>query len=176
MILRKAKLTAQQERLWRVFVFLARLLALSVPVYIIISFADLSPLQAFTTGMLAWVMEGMGYSVSVQGFLLTVGTGMAQPLVFFISADCTAWKSMLFFAALAVAVPGISWRKRGMGMLAALPVIWAVNLFRIIVSVHAINSYGMEFGMFLHDVLWQIGLAALVLVLWAAWLQAAKNK
>lgn len=167
--LKKTRLDKGQKRLWNTFVFLVRLLILSIPLYIILAFADLGLVQQWTVDSSVWLFSVLGYSVHSTGFLITVGGGNA--FTFFISQDCTAWKSMLFFFALVLAVPGKSWRSRILGLAIGLPIIWIANMFRIFAVVLAGQSYGIDYAMLLHDYLWGLGLAVLVLALWILWIE-----
>jgi exosortase/archaeosortase family protein len=166
----KAKLDKRQRRLYGTLVFLLRLLALSIPLYIIIAFLDLGFLQAWTVSQMVWLLNALGFAAQASGFLITVQPGFS----FFISQDCTAWKSMLFFLALVLAVPKVQWKKRVLGLALGLPVIWIANLSRVVAIVWAQQNYGESAAMLLHDYLWGLGLVALVFVLWLLWLRFAK--
>jgi exosortase/archaeosortase family protein len=159
----------QEERMKETLVFFLRLLAFSVPLYLIMIFADLYPLQVLVAGHSFRIMEGLGLSPQIQGPLMRVGD-----FHFFISRDSTAWKSMLFLGALVFAVPSIGWKRRLAG-LGGIPVIYLGNLGRVAGIVLAERAWGMEAAMALHDWLWRIGLIALVLGIWLAWLMWARR-
>ena len=174
------ELNPVQKRMWNVIVFLIRLSVLSLPLYVILSFtAVLLPLQVLIASQTGWVLQLMGFSVTQNTALVSVsGPASQQVFNFLVDADCTAWKSMLFAFALIFAVPRVKNRKRLYGLALAVPVIWVVNLSRIVGSVMVEQSYGLETAMFVHDVLWQFGLIALVLVVWGVWMNrfALKKK
>ncbi len=160
-------LTPSQSRQWKLLQFLARLAALSVPIYIIIAFAvDLSALQLAVAGNSAWLLGIMGSQVTQEGALVSAGD-----FSFIITQDCTGWKSMLLLFGLVFAVPGVAWRKRLLGLVIGLPVIWAGNLLRIMSAVYAQAAWGMEAAQVLHDVWWQLGLTAIVLGTWLLWMK-----
>jgi len=167
---KKIRLTRQQKRMEDTLVFLLRLIALSIPLYIIM-WMDfiLLPLQSITAGQVAWALNAMGFAVTSKDLILSVGSG--QPFIFFIGPDCTGWKSMLAFIALIFATLGAGMRKRIAGTLIGIPLIHAGNLLRIIAVVLIERSYGLEAAKVFHDWLWQAGLIALVLALWLAWLR-----
>jgi exosortase/archaeosortase family protein len=168
----KMPLSPSQERQWKLLQFLARLAALSVPLYIIIALAvDLSALQLAVAGNSAWLLGFMGNQVSQDGVLVGVGVLEGSGFSFAISPDCTGWKSMLFLFGLIFAVPAVAWKRRLIGLALGLPAIWLVNLLRITSAVYAQQAWGIEAAMVLHDVWWQLGLAAAVLAIWYAWLR-----
>jgi len=164
------ELTQTQQRLWKVFVFLLRRLVLSIPLYVILALPIglLSPLQNLAAGNTFWMLSYAGYSVSQNSNIITIGS--EEPFTFVIGEDCTAWKSMLFFFALIFAVPGALMKKRLLGLIIGISLIWAGNLARIFMIVLVQQTYGTQAAMFLHSILWQAGLIALVLVLWVLWL------
>lgn len=172
------RLNRKQQRLWHILEFIVRLIILSIPLYLIIGFGiSLYPLQLAAAGQSGWIMEVMGYSVQQEGAYMTVGGGgPSQDFFFYVNEDCTGWKSMLFLFALVMAVPAIAWRRRGLGLLIGIPVIWLGNLGRVVGVVLAERSYGVETALLVHDYLWQFGLIALVLIIWAGWLFYARRK
>ncbi len=160
------KLTEQQQKLFDTLLFLAKLLVFAVPLYIVMSLEGLLfPLQELVTQNVRFVLQALGFSVSGEGFLV-----IANDIIFFISEDCTGWKSMLFLAALVFAVPKVPMKKRLIGLATGLPVIYIGNLLRILLVVSAWHSYGFAFALMIHNYFWQAGLIALVLVLWLSWL------
>lgn len=99
-------LTPQQKRLWETFLFLAKVLVLSVPLYMIIIFSvSLYPLQALDASVSSGILRSLGYAVTQEGATITVGG--PNPFSFFLTEDCTAWKSFLFLFALIFAVPKV---------------------------------------------------------------------
>jgi len=168
-----ARLTPQQERMKDTMAFFLRLMVFAVPLYLIVFFADLYPLQAAVAHNSFVVLEGMGLSPSIQGAEMAVGN-----FHFFISKDSTGWKSMLFLGALVFAVPGVFLRKKLLGVLIGIPIIYLGNLGRVVGIVLTEQAYGFEAAMLVHDWLWRFGLIALVLVVWLVWfkLSRANNK
>jgi exosortase/archaeosortase family protein len=170
--LKKKRLTPQQERMWRVMLFLVRLTLLSVPLYAVLWLnISLVPMQAVIAGQVAWLLGAAGFGVAVNGLFLTVGEAGAGSFTFFIGPDCTGWKSMIAFFALVFATLGIGMRKRLLGLAAGIPLIYLGNLARITVVVLIERGFGLDAAMVFHDLLWQAGLIALVLALWLAWLE-----
>lgn len=169
------KLDRGQQRLFGAFEFLARLLVLSIPLYLIIGIGLsgilLRPLQASVAGQSGWVLEHVGFRILYSDVYITsYSSPGAEPFNFMINEDCTGWKSMLFLFALMFAVPGIALRKRLWGLVFGVPAIWIGNIARVVGVVFAERAYGVEAALLVHDYLWQIGLIALVLGIWLVWL------
>lgn len=170
------RLNRQQERLWNILWFLIRLLILSIPLYLIIFLAvDLTPVQVAVAGQTAHVLDGMGFNVMQEGYHLIVGT-VEDHFYFMINEDCTGWKSILFLFALMVAVPGIAWKRRLIGLVIGIPLIWVTNLGRVLGVVLAERMWGMEFAMVLHDYGYRLLMVAAVLVVWLVWLKLSREK
>lgn len=170
------KLDKRNENLYKTLVFFSRLLILSIPLYIILTFAiDLGFLQNIVATQSFWTLSFTGFAVAQDGPALSVGLEdpTRQPFDFVISEDSTGWKSMLFFAALVIAVPEVHRRKRLIG-LALLPIVWFGNLFRIWIIVMIERVYGLQAAMLAHDYMWRIGLIILVVGLWLIWLRYVK--
>ncbi|NIO20380.1 MAG: hypothetical protein GTN76_06475 [Candidatus Aenigmarchaeota archaeon] len=165
----KIKFSGEQKRLWETFLFLIKILVFAVPLYLILTFQGiLYPLQELVSHNVYLVLNSLGFQVARDGFLINIQGG--NPFVFLISEDCTGWKSMLFLTALIIAVPSVKWRKRGIGLVFGIPLIYMGNLLRILIIVHIEQVYGLELANLIHDYLWQAGLISLVLVIWVAWL------
>ena len=167
---RMPKLTKEQERLWNTLQFIVRFTIFSIPLYLIIWLnVGMMPLQSLVADHSFLMIDAFGYDVSRDGLLLSVGED--QPFRFLIGEDCTGWKSMLAFAALVIATLGVTLKKRAIGIVVGIPLIYLGNLARIIIVVMAESAYGYDAAIFIHDWLWQAGLIALVLVLWLGWLR-----
>jgi exosortase/archaeosortase family protein len=175
------KLNKSQLRMLKTFEFLVRLLLLSIPLYLIIGFGMssnlLKPLQASVAGQSGWVLEQMGYRILYDDVFITAYSDYGkEPFNFMINEDCTGWKSMLFLFALMFAVPAITMRKRLIGLVIGVIVIWIGNIARVVGVVLAERAYGVEVALLVHDYLWQVGLICLVLVIWLVWLYWVKRK
>jgi exosortase/archaeosortase family protein len=174
--MKKTELTKGQKRMWNVLEFLIRLLILSIPVYLILILAvDLSPLQNAVASHSASLLKALGYNVFQDGYHIIVGT-VQDPFYFMINEDCTGWKSMLFLFALIFAVPRIAMKKRVLGLVIGLPIIWVGNLMRVLGVVMAEAAWGLDFALALHDYGYRLGLVALVLIIWIVWLKLSKKE
>ncbi len=176
------KLTTEQKRLYQTLIFLVRLLVLAIPLYIVLFFLDLGFIQNMVALEMEWLFGVLGFPVAREGLIFTAkNTGF----IFAIAEDCTAWKSILFLFALLFAVPSSFFNKKGLfktkkpknmlkmrllGLAIGIIVLWVGNLGRILGIVWVEQAFGVELAMIAHAYLWQLGLIALVLVVWVAWL------
>lgn len=160
------KLDSRQRKLFETFLFLVKLIVFAIPLYFVLIFNEiLLPLQGVVSHNVYHILKSLGFEVVRSGFLLR-----ADGFAFLISEDCTGWKSMLFLAALIFAVPRVLIKKRLLGLLVGVPVIYIGNLLRILVMVFIWKAYGYEFANIIHDYFWQLGLISLVLIMWISWL------
>jgi exosortase/archaeosortase family protein len=166
----RLSLTAQQEKLWDTLIFLLKVLVLSIPLYFIIIFSiRLAPLQQLDASVSSGILRAMGFAVQQDGAYLTVGT--QNPFTFYLTEDCTVWKSVLFLFALIFAVPAVSLKKRLIGLGLGVPVLWMGNQARILGVVLTERVTTAQFAMFTHDYFWRVFLVFLVLGLWLAWMK-----
>jgi exosortase/archaeosortase family protein len=173
---KETKMTKTQQRMWNILEFLIRLIILSIPLYLVIAMSvDISHLQNTVASQSASALRGLGYNVFQDGFHIIVGT-VQDNFYFMINEDCTAWKSMLFLFALMFAVPGITLKRRLIGLVIGLPVIWIGNLIRVVGVVVVERAWGMDIALILHDYVYRLGLVALVLVIWITWLKLSREK
>ncbi len=175
----RSRFNQEQQKLWHTLTFLVRLIVLSIPLYLIISLGiNLYPLQYAVATNSHQILKFTGFHVMQDGASLTVGSEseLKQPFSFTISEDSTAWKSMLFFFALVFAVPAIHTKKRLLGLLIGIPLVWIGNLIRVWGIVMVERGYGIQAALIAHDYLWRFGLIALVLVLWVFWLKFSKKQ
>ena len=174
--LRSIELTRRQKRLWGALEFLIRLLILSIPLYLVLMLAvDLSPLQHTVATHSASLLKALGYNVFQDGYYIIVGT-IQNPFYFMINEDCTGWKSMLFLFALIFAVPRIAMKKRILGLVIGLPIVWVGNLMGVLGVVMAEAAWGLDFALVLHDYGYRLGLVALVLIIWVVWLKLSRKE
>lgn len=161
----------KRDKRYPLLVFLGRLLALAIPLYLIMWFGDLYFFQDITAMHSEFVINAMGMNVTRNGPEMRAGD-----FRFFISKDSTAWKTMLFLFALIIAVPKIPWRKRLMGIIIGLPLLYIGNLGRIVSIVLAEKNYGIDVAMVVHDWGWRVGLVAMVLIVWVIWLKLVSRE
>ncbi len=166
------KLGKEQKRLWQTLLFLLKILMLAVPLYLIIELnIPLNPLQEAVSRNLTLLLNLFGFNVIRDGFSLSV-----NGFIFYVSEDCTGWKSMLFLTALMIAFPDVETKKRIIGLVVGLPLVWIGNIGRIIILIFIDKYYGIETMMVAHDYFWQLGLISLVLMIWLVWIWIIKRQ
>lgn len=164
------RLTKKQKMMWKTTQFLIRLTLFSTPLYVILWLnPSMTPVQNVVADHAAWLLNLLGFEVMRDNLILGVGT--ENPFLFYIGPDCIGWKSMLCFIALIFATLDARMKKRIMGIVIGIPIIYLGNLFRIMIVVLIERNFGLEAAMVFHDWLWQAGLITLVIMLWLIWLK-----
>lgn len=167
--MRRLRLNEQQRKLWVVLAFLVRIILLSLPLYLILwvnpSFDFLR--DAVRDNVLL-VAKMAGVNADADGFDLKLNT-VNGPVTIDIAADCTGWKSAVAYLALVLAVPGISNKKRLLGLV-GIPILYAVNVARISFLLWVVVNAGFDYFRVFHEYLWKLGLSVAVLIVWYVWL------
>ena len=91
--------------------------------------------------------------------------------IFGVVSDCSAIPPKVIFFSAILAFP-TRWRKKAVGVLAGLPLLYATNIVRL-ASLGVIGSYtgpGETFD-FVHHYVWQGVYIAIVVVLWMMWME-----
>jgi exosortase/archaeosortase family protein len=91
-----------------------------------------------------------------------------------ISMDCTGWKSLYTLFALALVTPGIKLNKKGIFLALSLPLLFSINIARIVITIY-LSLLEPEIFSFLHDILWSWGLIIAILGFWLSWLKFEKR-
>jgi len=140
-----------------ILLFLAKFLALSAPLYLIIWMKlDFFPLQVAVAQQVSALLGLVGVETTVSQYLVK-GSNFTLEIV----EECTGWRDMLAFAALVFAT-----RKGGkLKALLLLPVIYIANILRL-AATFVIGVYAPEIAKFAHAILFQVGMLALVFSLW----------
>lgn len=91
--------------------------------------------------------------------------------VFRVVADCGAIPSMAIFVSAVLAFPA-AWRKRLLGVLIGIPVLYAINLFRLscLAGLGAFTGSGPLFD-FAHHYVWQGIYIVFVVAVWLLWVE-----
>ncbi len=156
------------ERLIYILTFLLRFCAMAIPLYFVLWLgADFSLLQKIVTGNVLSTLPLFGIDATADGFDIITNTKI--PVIVEISPDCTGWKSMLAYAALVLAVPNVSARKRAFG-LAGVLVIHALNVLRIAFLIWVETTYGIQAFLSAHTFMLKLGFPIVILLAWLCWL------
>ncbi len=92
---------------------------------------------------------------------------------FILVPECGAIEIMAIFLAAVLAFP-TSWRKRGVGIVAGMPIMYGVNILRLTVLavVGALDqSTGRVWFNFAHEYLWQAVYIVFVVAVWLIWVE-----
>lgn len=165
-----SKFDANQRKLWDVFIFLLRFLILAIPLHVLlwINF-DAYTLQVITARSVSFLLSLAGVVHVVSSTFIKIQTGITLWTIEIIK-DCVGWKSFMAVTGLIFAVRKVSLDKRIVGVMIAAPIIYIGNSFRIFSSIYLSLLFGVEWFEFIHGVLWQWGLIALVIAIWWIWL------
>jgi exosortase/archaeosortase len=140
--------------------FVVKFNLLALPMYLAI-FSGFShePLRISTAWISNVVLNSIGYTTIQSGH--TIQTSVADVDI---SWDSTGWKSMYALVALALATP-LGNRSR----------LKFIAMLRIVTTIGAALSYGMQYFDILHLLLWREGLITAVVAIWGAWLWREKD-
>ncbi len=173
--MRKLRLAAGQRRLWFVFSFLLRMAIFSIPLYAILwANPDMGFLQYAVRDHTVLIANLIGIKTEIDGFYINLNT-VNGPVIIDIAADCTGWKSAIAYIALVLAVPKVDNKKRLLAML-AVPIIYAVNIVRIVFLIWTAVNMGFGYFRVFHEYLWKLGMSLAVLAIWYVWLTKMAGK
>ncbi|MFP4045574.1 MAG: exosortase/archaeosortase family protein [Candidatus Aenigmatarchaeota archaeon] len=155
----------KRKELWEILIFLVKLSALSIFIYIGGRYLDFTSVQNYLTHHLYHFFRTMGYTIERTGFNLTLGN-----FTFSIIKDCVGWKGILFFSALVISTSHpLKWKLNG--LIVNLPLIFATNVSRIVFLALFTYNFGPSAYELLHGILWQASMIIAVLMLWTVWLR-----
>ncbi len=84
--------------------------------------------------------------------------------------ECVGLMGIITVSALIIGYPGVNLKKRAIGLLISWPLMYIINVLRI-VTTFAAGYYGGAEALYLtHDLLWKTVLVAWSLALWGFWL------
>ncbi len=156
-------------------IFLVKLNILATPLYILnqlnISFPQLQEAIAYLSTLF---LKFIGIQASLKGYFINASFGLSSTIIE-ISFDCTGWKSAYALFALAIATPSISFRKKLKFLLISLPLLFLINIFRIVLTIYLFFILSPKYFGIIHDFLWQWGLIAIILCFWIFWLRHEKK-
>lgn len=171
------KLSRKEERLLYVLKFVTRFALLAIPAYLVM---ESSINLSFWSSVVASQVKAM--MTPFTSLNLTVQSGVpmihlkSAGIVVGVDRSCTGYRSLLAFASLVFAVPGVSWRKKLKPLLPSVLIVYAANLFRIVSTLLVGVYFGVRVFQLVHAVLWRWALTLLVLGLWVVWLKNIVKK
>jgi exosortase/archaeosortase family protein len=169
-----------RRKLWAVAVFLIKFNLLAIPMYLVL-WLNLSypPLQVFLTDLVCRSLNFLGYGAALVGSQTST-----VPLIFIsdqlpkiqISWDSTGWKTLYALAALTIATPYATMKRKAKFLAAGLPLLFVLNFLRILTTISVAVNYGFQYFEVVHTLLWREGLIFAVVLLWYLWLRGIKYK
>lgn len=121
-------------------------------------------LRVWTAHITSLVSQLFGMETSVDGSVLSMET-----MDFEVIQECTGVFAMIVYVAAVLAYPA-GWRQRGLGLLVGLPVIFGVNIARMVVLVSVAISHKAWFD-YVHSYLWQGTFIIFVILVWLLWIR-----
>ncbi len=159
------RIISKRESLRKVFIFATKLLILSFLMYIISLNVNFLPMQEASAEFTDNALNAL--NIPTEREKIRIGV---QGKDFLITEDCTAWKGMFFFLSLVIA-SGSTLKKTVKGLAVGIPVIYALNLLRILLLILFTVQLGPHIYDLLHTFLWQTGMVVSVFILWVMWLR-----
>ena len=111
--------------------------------------------------IIAWPVAYFAMNKWLQNFAYRINIGI---WIFIVSA--------LF--ALIIATP-FAMKKKLWGLL-LIPVVYLINILRIVFMYWFVRSYGLEHYNLVHGTLWSYGLIGVILILWLLWIRIFRKK
>ncbi len=153
----------KHEKMKDIIVFAIKLSVLSLVLYAISRSFNFYPFQEFTAQRIYDFLVLVESSASREGTRIVI-----NEFNFIITEDCTAWRGMFFFFAL-VASSGKSVLDVSKGILVGIPVLYSLNLLRIVALMFTLPIAGPAYYDVLHGALWQTTMILFVFFLWIMW-------
>lgn len=113
-------------------------------------------------------LKNLKYNVNLENFTI-IALHKNTLLQFEISPDSTGWKGIFLISALVLSTPAISFRRKTKHLIFFLPIVFLINLFRIISTILIGLNFGLKAFDFWHSVLWSYGFLGIVIALWSVW-------
>jgi len=153
----------------RVLKFFVKFNLFAIPLYVILYEGwTLPELQKAIADFTMYALTSLGLNPTLDGLIISIPVRNGDWAAV-INWDCTGWKSMLAFFALVMATDYPNKRKM-LGLL-LLPVIFAVNLARIIFMFLWVHWFDLANYQLVHSVVWSWGLILTILALWLVWMK-----
>jgi len=166
---KKYKPVIRRKILSRVLKFFIKLNIFAIPLYLIlITTYQSAEFMQFTASASYGIMKATGIPATIDGTLIKIPLDNGS-FAAYVSWDSTGWKSLLAFFALVFATD-FSWRKKLYGLF-FLPIIYFINVLRIVFMFYAVHNFGAESFDFFHATLWSWGLIFTILLFWVIWLR-----
>lgn len=163
------KVRDPDTKFFRVLRFFIKFNLFAIPLYVILYEGwTLVELQHFIASVTMSALTAMGYNPSIHDLIISIPVRNGDWAAV-INWDCTGWKSLLAFFALVMATDYPNKRK-ALGLL-LLPVVFAINLLRIVFMFFYVRTFDLAHYQLVHSIVWSWGLILTILVLWVIWMK-----
>lgn len=153
----------------RILRFFIKFNLFAIPLYIVLYEGWTLPvLQRFIADIVVSALTALGYSPSMHDLVISIPV-MHGDWAAVINWDCTGWKSLIAYFALVMATDYPNKRK-ALGLL-LLPVIFVVNIIRVVFMFLYVKIFDLAHYQLVHSVVWSWGLILTILVLWLIWMK-----
>ena len=120
-------------------------------------------LVASHTGL---ALRALGIQADVVDNFIIAGDELQVEII----PECVGWMGLFAIVALILAYPTVEWRKRMIGLILFIPLMYLVNILRLTTTIYAGYHYGMGVFEFVHSFLWKTVLIGFALLFWILWL------
>ena len=143
-----------------------------IPLYLILYFdIGFFYFERITTEISGAILRWFGVLAVVDGVKITVPVENGS-FAGFIDRACTGWRSMMLFLGLVIATP----IKKKLVSLFFLPLIYVINILRIVVVFLFVHAFGPLHFELVHSILWSWSMVMVVILLWITWIKTFKEK
>lgn len=168
-----------RRKLWTVALFLIKFNLLAIPMYLVL-WSNLSypPLQVFLTELVCDTLNFLGYHATLVNSPVSITPliSVSQFPKIQISWDSTGWKTLYALAALTIATPFVTIKRKAKFLAVGLPFLFVLNFIRVLTTILVAISYGFQYFEVVHTLLWREGLILTVVLIWYLWLRRIKFK
>jgi exosortase H (IPTLxxWG-CTERM-specific) len=121
-------------------------------------------LMVATTDITGFLLKASGLSVQTQGDILSLPNFSVE-----IIGECTGLYEMLIFLAAIIAYPS-SWRKKLIGAGLGIPLLYLINIIRMI-FISLVGNWSPRTFEFMHLYFWQVAMILIILSVWVLWIE-----
>jgi exosortase/archaeosortase family protein len=129
---------------------------------------EIKPLQVLLAQLFAGILKGLGYKILLTENTIVVFHNKIL-MQFEISRDSTGWKGLFLFSSLILSTPAVASNKKIKHLAIFLPIIFLVNIVRIITTILIGLNFGLSAFNFWHSFLWSYLFLGFVFTLWSLW-------
>ena len=137
---------------------------------------DLTGLQATITYVVYMIQSLLGWPVEMIANTSLLYSLPEPGFTVDIIALCTGLGEMLFFAFLVLLFRGPGWRTKLNGLAASLPLIFLINIARLVMIYPLAEWAGIEAMQGIHWHIWKWGMFLILMAIFAAWYMLMARK